>query len=103
MADTVKPVHSKDHEERIAALEEWARGAHSTPFMPTTPPEKVTAFFKRPDGKIEEHTMFLIDYTAAEKQAPDSWTTDVPGPGVEVLTEPARPAHEKDKELKPHR
>jgi len=72
-------------ETRLDALEAWARQPHTTPFGVVAVPEKVTAFYTRPDGKIEKHEMFLMDYTAAEKHAPDVWTLDVPGPGVEVI------------------
>lgn len=76
-----------DHEDRLGKLEAWARETHSTPFKHGVKviTGKVFAYYTRPDGEIEKHHMFSMDYESAKKQAPDLWTTDEPAAGVEVL------------------
>jgi hypothetical protein len=74
-------------EERVHRLEAWAREVHSTPFKHGVHvvKSKIHAFYTRPDGKIEKHHVFKIDYDAAKKQEPDAWTLDEPKADVEVL------------------
>jgi len=74
-------------EERVLRLEAWAREVHSTPFKHGVHvvKSKIHAFYTRPDGEIEKHHVFKIDYDAAKKREPDSWTLDEPKAGVEVL------------------
>jgi len=74
-------------EERVHRLEAWARETHSTPFKHGIHivKSKIYAFYTRPDGKIERHHMFTIDYDAAKAQQPELWTLDEPDAGVEVI------------------
>ena len=89
VVDAVEPAVDAEPtiEERVLRLEAWAREVHSTPFKHGVHvvTRKIHAFYTRPDGEIEKHHVFKIDYDAAKKQEPDAWTLDEPKAGVEVL------------------